>query len=297
MTENLAAYRYYALGLANAGALQTKEAIALFQKAFELHPGFVMAQARIGYAYAVTDAALADGRPYLESAYRNSSKLTDKDRRHIVAWYAIANQDYQGAIRGYSELIAEYPNEPEAYLRLAVLLRGESRHEKALELLRQAASIDASDPQVYNHRSAVLSEMGRHQDAIAMASHYVTLAPNDPNSYDSLALAFQSGASTTTPSRHMGPRFGWSPILRLPPRIAPWRTGRWAGNAMRSANPGSKPITARQISSAGGDGEFWRTCFGAVESSIRPAGQRNKACSFISKAAPSGLRAICWCHP
>ena len=63
-------------------------------------------------AYVIFDVGPSDRdamKPYLEKAFRMSGKLTEKDRRHIVAWYAIANQDYQTAIRRYFELIAEYP--------------------------------------------------------------------------------------------------------------------------------------------------------------------------------------------
>ncbi len=190
MTQNLEAYRYYTIGMEKVEAFQTAEAIALFEAAVKLDPGFVMAYARIGYAHAVTNAELAKGRPYLEKAFKMSGRLTEKDRRHIVAWYAIANQDYQTALRQYSDLVAEYPGEPEAYFRLAALLRGESRHEEAAERLRQAITMDPEDPKLYNALAAVSSEMGRHDDAIGMASRYVALAPMDPNSHDSLGLSY-----------------------------------------------------------------------------------------------------------
>lgn len=191
LTSNLEAYRYYSLGLEKAEALQTKQAVGLFEKALELDPRFVMALARIGYAHAVTDSQLVKGRPYLEKAYQMSSGLTDKDRQHIVAWYAIANQDYQTAIRRYSELISEYPVDSEAYFRLAMLMRGESRHEEAVALLRQAIAIDAEDPKLYNAMGAVSSEMGRHEIAISMVKRYIALSPGDANALDSLGLALQ----------------------------------------------------------------------------------------------------------
>lgn len=190
MTDNLEAYRYYSLGLEKADALQTAEAISLFEKALAIDPGFVMAAARIGYAHAVTDVELEKGRKYLERAFRMSSRLTEKDRRHIVAWYAIANRDYPAAIRRYNELIVEYPNEVEAYLRLGALLRGESRHEEAIEILRRGIALDPEDPRLANALAAVYSEMGRHEDALAMATRYVMLAPNVANAYDSLGLAY-----------------------------------------------------------------------------------------------------------
>src|SRR5258708_38518614 len=114
------------------------EAVRMLHKGVALDPNFAMAYARIGYAYAVPGGRLAEGRPYLEKAFHMSGKLSEKDRRHIVAWYAIANQDYQQAIRAYSELVAAYPNETEPYYRLAGVLRGGERHGKGVGTLPPA---------------------------------------------------------------------------------------------------------------------------------------------------------------
>jgi DNA-binding winged helix-turn-helix (wHTH) protein/predicted Zn-dependent protease/TolB-like protein len=191
MTDNLEAYRYYVLGLAKAEAIHIDEAVQLFQKAVQLDPNFAMAYARIGYAYAVPGSRPDVGRPYLEKAFRMSAKLTEKDRRQIVAWYAIANRDYQEAIRGYSALVAAYPNETEPYYRLALVLRGESRHEEGVDALRQALAIDPEDAKLANSMATLLSEMGRHDEAIEMAQRYIAMATADVNAYDSLGLAYQ----------------------------------------------------------------------------------------------------------
>jgi DNA-binding winged helix-turn-helix (wHTH) protein/tetratricopeptide (TPR) repeat protein len=188
-TNSLEAYRYYSVGMEKAEGLHTAEAIDYFQKAISLDPNFAMAYARIGYAYAVTDVRGAEAVPYLEKAFQMADKLSEKDRRHISAWYAIANRDYQAAIRAYSEIIAAYPNETEAYHRLAILLRGESRHEEAAQVLRQAQAIDPEDPTLYNGASVIYSEMGLHAEAVRMGERYVALAPGDANAYDTLALA------------------------------------------------------------------------------------------------------------
>jgi DNA-binding winged helix-turn-helix (wHTH) protein/TolB-like protein len=61
MTENLEAYRYYSLGMRKAEALQIQEAIELLKKALALDPNFVMAYARIGYAYVLSSSDLEAG--------------------------------------------------------------------------------------------------------------------------------------------------------------------------------------------------------------------------------------------
>ena len=194
MTGNLEAYRYYSLGLQQAGALHTSEAVGLFEKALALDPNFAMAYARIGYTYAIAAGRPDPSLPYLEKAFQLSARLTAKDRLHILAWYAIANRDYPDAIRRYQDLIRAYPNEAEAYLRLSRLLEGESRSHEALDTLYQGLAIDPQDPQMYNTASKVTSEMGRHEEAIRMAERYVALEGN-ANAYDTLGLALRTAGA------------------------------------------------------------------------------------------------------
>ncbi|MFN2502021.1 MAG: tetratricopeptide repeat protein [Pyrinomonadaceae bacterium] len=192
MTNNLQAYRYYSLGVEKAQGLQNKEAIDLLERAVDLDPEFAMAHARIGYTYAVTWGLAGQGKPHLERAFALSSRLTEKDRLNIAAWYQIANLDYANAIRSYEEIISKHPAEIEAYWRLGRLLLGEERYDDALRVLHQGLSTDTDAPDIYNALGVTYRDMGRHADAIAKTERYVQLAPKEANAYDSMALAFQA---------------------------------------------------------------------------------------------------------
>lgn len=191
MTNNLQAYRYYSLGLEQAQGLHNKEAIELFEKAVALDPQFAMAQARIGYAYAVKWNLLDKGKPYLERAFALSDRLTEKDRLNIAAWYAIANQDYENATNQFRQIIAKYPLEVEAYERLALLLMGEGSIDEANAVLKQGLAIDPNGKNLHNLHAGILSTLGQHKEAIAEHQRYVALAPNEANAYDSLGLTYQ----------------------------------------------------------------------------------------------------------
>lgn len=191
MTNNLAAYRYYSLGVEKAQAVQNPEAIALLQKAVALDPDFAMAYARIGYTYAVSWGLLEQGKPYLEKAFKLTDRLSEKDKLNIAAWYALANQDYAAAIRSFQEIVARYPLQVEAYRGLGRLLRGENRHDEAIEILKQGLVIDSDAKDLYNGLGSVYSDLGRHDEAIAMFQRYVKLAPEEPNAHDSLGLGYQ----------------------------------------------------------------------------------------------------------
>lgn len=191
MTNNLQAYRYYSLGVEKANMLLPADAIALLKKAVLLDPEFAMAYARIGYTYALPWGRPDEGKPYLEKAFQLSSRLTEKDRLSITAWYAVAHLDYPTTIQTYRQIIARYPLEVEAYWRLARLLRGEERMEESVEMAKQGLAIDSESKDLYNTLGSTYMEMGRHDEAIATLQRAVELAPADPNLYDSLGMTYQ----------------------------------------------------------------------------------------------------------
>jgi tetratricopeptide (TPR) repeat protein/DNA-binding winged helix-turn-helix (wHTH) protein len=189
-TNNLEAYRDYSVGLEMANGLHNAEAVALFQKAVTLDPGFAMAQARIGYALAFSGNRPSEARPFLEKAFAQSKDLTQLDRLHIAAWYAVSRLDYPQAIQRYRELLAADPSEVETYSRLGRLLRGEERREEAIEILKQGLTLDPNSTDVLNILGAIYSQLGRHDEAISTEQKYVALAPQESNAHDSLALAY-----------------------------------------------------------------------------------------------------------
>lgn len=191
MTNDLAAYRYYSLGVEKAQGVENPEAIALLQKAIALDPDFAMAYARIGYTYAVRWGRLDQAKPYLEKAFKLTDRLSEKDKLNIAAWYALANQDYGVAIRSFQKILARYPLEVEAYRGLGRLLRGENRHDEAIEILKQGLIIDSEAKDLYNGLGSVYSDLGRHDEAISMFQRYVKLAPEEPNAHDSLGMGYQ----------------------------------------------------------------------------------------------------------
>lgn len=191
MTDNLEAYRLYSLAVENAHRMKNAEAVELLERAVALDPQFAMAHARIGYAYTVTWDYADKAKPHLERAFRLSDRLTEKDRLYIAAWYSIASLDSEGAIRSFREIIAKYPLEIEAHLRLARLLRGEGRMEEAVEACRQALAVDAGSKDIYNTLGMTYAEMSRHDEAISMFRRYIELAPGEPNAHDSLGMGYQ----------------------------------------------------------------------------------------------------------
>jgi tetratricopeptide (TPR) repeat protein/DNA-binding winged helix-turn-helix (wHTH) protein len=191
MTDNLEAYRYYSLGLEKALGFENNKAIALLKQATDLDPEFAMAYARIGFSYCVTDFLHEKGKPYLEKAFQLSGRLTEKDKLYIMAWYAIAQDDYPGAVRTFRHLIDDNPLEVEAYWRLGRLLLGEEQCEEAVRVLKLGLSVDPQTENLYNALGTVYMQQGKYAEAIASHKLYVQLDPNAPNPHDSLGMSYQ----------------------------------------------------------------------------------------------------------
>jgi tetratricopeptide (TPR) repeat protein len=150
-----------------------------------------MGYARIGYTYALIWSRVDEGKPYLEKAFKLSERLTEKDRLSIIAWYAVANEDYAAAMELFRKIISRYPLEVEAYWRLARVLRGEERFEESIDVAKQGLAIDPAAKNLYNFLGTTYTELGRHDEAIAILLRCVELAPEDANIYDSLGMSYQ----------------------------------------------------------------------------------------------------------
>ena len=191
MTNSLDAYRYYSLALEQSQMFQLHEAIALLEKALALDPQFAMAHARIGYVYAVRMGQGEKAKPYLEKALALSARLSEKDKLFITAWQATASHAPTRAIEVYRDLIARYPMETEAYLRLNYVLQTQDRPEEALQVIRQGLVTDPEWKDLYNHLGSVSTRLGRKDEALAAYQRCIELTPNDPNAWDSLGLFHQ----------------------------------------------------------------------------------------------------------
>lgn len=186
VTTSLEAFRNYSLALEKAAGFRNTEAIELLEQAIGLDSQFAMAHARIGYVHAVTWNLAEAARPHLERAFSMVDRLTPLDRLYVTAWYWIAQRDYERAIGGFRALIADYPNEVEAYESLGDLLRGENRHEEALAVLSQAAAIDPQSAPILRLRAGIHAQLRQHDQAITSARAAAKLLPAEPAVHDEL---------------------------------------------------------------------------------------------------------------
>lgn len=215
MTNDLEAYRFYSRGIERAQALNPTEAIELFQKAVEIDPEFAMAYARIGYAYAVTWQFAQEAIPYFEKASRLSHRLSEKDKLYVAAWHAIAKLDFPTAIDHLRSLVARYPMEIEAHVRLAYVLVGEERLAEGIDVLERARVIDPESPPLENALGGFYSLAWRHRESIDARTRYLKLLPEEPNAHDSMGLSYHWAGEYEKAKLH------YERALELNPRFEP----------------------------------------------------------------------------
>ena len=192
MTANLAAARAYTNGIEAARQYRPAEAIAQFEEAARLDPGFVMASARIGYVYSVRWLWEEKGRQHLEAAFAQRGKLDELSSLYILVWYDLAHRDYPGAVAALRQLLARYPRETEAREELARILLGEAQYAEAQKELEESIRRDAAAPQSHNILSAVFAATHNFPGAVLEAKEFVRLQPNEVNAHDTLGLAYEA---------------------------------------------------------------------------------------------------------
>jgi tetratricopeptide (TPR) repeat protein/DNA-binding winged helix-turn-helix (wHTH) protein len=190
MTGNLSAFREYTLGVQKGNALQWSAALSHFEAAAKADPNFAMAHARIGYTYAVTMGWPQPGEAFLAKAFQLSDRLREQDRLSIVAWYALAKLDFEGAISPLRQLVARYPDDIESYWLLSRTLRGEERWDEAQDMILSGLRVNPNDKDLYNELYGLYSATWRLDLALEAVKKYVALSPNEPNAHDSLGLSY-----------------------------------------------------------------------------------------------------------
>jgi tetratricopeptide (TPR) repeat protein/DNA-binding winged helix-turn-helix (wHTH) protein len=189
ITTSIEAYRYYSLGIERNAMLETPEGIQLLERAVALDPQFAVAYAALGDAYTIGWSQPSLGKPYYEKAFQFSNRLTERDRLYISAGYALANLDYEEAIKADRRIIAAYPDDAQAFRRLARILEGEGRYQEALETAQRGIAVDPEEPSLYNFVTSYC-HLGRCQEGVAAAARYVELTGGEANAYDSLGTAY-----------------------------------------------------------------------------------------------------------
>jgi serine/threonine protein kinase/tetratricopeptide (TPR) repeat protein len=141
-TASLEALQAYALAIKTRSTAGEEAAFPFFKRATELDPGFAMAFARLGAAYA-TDNQPALASAALKKAYELRERVSERERLYIESHYFhTVTGEYDKAIQSYQLWQQNYPSDLVPYVNLGTLYGILGQHEKSLEEERQVLHLE-----------------------------------------------------------------------------------------------------------------------------------------------------------
>ncbi|MBZ5604396.1 MAG: tetratricopeptide repeat protein [Acidobacteriia bacterium] len=191
---NWVAYNNLGGTLRRAG--QINEAIANFENAARIHPGFADIEDNLGEAL-VSAGRVDEAIAHLNRAIQIQPKF---GKAHVDLGAALMHKrDPAQAAAQFQEALRLDPSDAEARFRLGGILAAQGRMQEAtvqfqaaLPYLTEATRLNPDDPEARHNLGGVLGMMGRADDAAVEFAHEVRLRPNDPEAHYNLGLALAS---------------------------------------------------------------------------------------------------------
>lgn len=226
-TSSLPAFRAYLEGEAAFRTFDFLPAYEAFERAVELDTLFAMAYYRLSVAaewLTRPDAA----RAAAEAAYRNASRLSERDRRLLEAFLAWRQGEHAEAERRYRAILGDYPTDVEAWFQLGeVLNHANPLHGRPMAEARDAfetvLAYEPRDMAAMVHLVRLAGFEDRLGDLDSLAERFYAVNPEsdrhfevraiqvvshgDPDQVDSLLQAYQ-GLSDLTLSQ-----VAWNSLL------------------------------------------------------------------------------------
>jgi DNA-binding winged helix-turn-helix (wHTH) protein/predicted Zn-dependent protease len=174
-TSSLEALQAYSLGretMVEKG--ESAECVPFFQRAIRLDPGFAIAYAALGNAYAnlgETGSAAAS----IRKAYELSAHVGEHERLYIEAhYYQFVTGDLTKASRTYEVWSATFPNDEAPKTNLAAIYSDLGKFDRSLELAKEAVRIASHDGQSYANLANAYISMGKPDEVNAVAEQAIS---------------------------------------------------------------------------------------------------------------------------
>jgi TolB-like protein/DNA-binding winged helix-turn-helix (wHTH) protein/tetratricopeptide (TPR) repeat protein len=189
-TANRGAYDLYLRGLTafaqRQDEVKTRQAIAYFEGALQLDPGFVQAQAALALALSALASQLSDARAAERAASlaRNALAVdpSNSDAHTVLASYNHYDRyDFLAAEEAYRAAIKTGPNNVTAHYWYGDHLRNMGRMKEAYTMAMAARSLDPASAPVVGMSGAIEVDLGYLSDAERTAEVLVQLGWRYPH--------------------------------------------------------------------------------------------------------------------
>ncbi|MFB3095694.1 MAG: tetratricopeptide repeat protein, partial [Candidatus Acidiferrales bacterium] len=189
-SESLEAYRLYTQGVEAQVNFRTAEARDLLQKAVEIDPAFAMAYFHLSQLSGfVGDVAAAE--EYRRKTMEHLDRLPQRQRLLFQANQALFREgDGRKAIALAKELLAQHPDEEDAYSVLGSAYARLGQDDKSMEAFRRGVEALPNSGPLHNFYGYSLMAEGRYAEALRELETYARLKPEEANPHDSLGEAY-----------------------------------------------------------------------------------------------------------
>lgn len=161
-----AALEWYEIGteaLRNGAYHQAAKAL---QQAIAIDNNYALARARLAQAWTELDYIenAKDELLIVESLTRNGATITEKDSLYLDAIKAMALRDFKEAVKAYSAIADESPNESQVYVDLGYAYENDSKLDKALDSYLKAITLNNGQYATAYLRAGIVYNRQRDRD-------------------------------------------------------------------------------------------------------------------------------------
>ena len=169
-TPSLSALEAYSVGwLMNYRKGDPAGAIAFFQRAIQLDPGFAMAYAALGQSYSNLYEP-GHAAQYLKRAYELRERVSEREKFYIESRYQrLVTGDLEKARQIHQQWAQVYPRDAVPYTSLGLIDRYLGQYQRALTEAAQALQLSPDSAQSYTNLSFSYLLLNRLAEAKALA--------------------------------------------------------------------------------------------------------------------------------
>ncbi len=186
-TSSPEAYKYYVEGRRYHLKGESRQSIALMEKAVEIDPDFAMAYRSLAMSY-LNLGLLSEGDKYMQKALESSDRISDRERYRIQGdFYYGSEKTYDQAIESYNKLLELYPEDSIGNHNLGLLYWRLEEWDKAIERYEVCKKVKAVFTPSYGQLAVSYRAKGLYEKATEVLEFYLKNISDDASIHQELA--------------------------------------------------------------------------------------------------------------
>jgi TolB-like protein/Flp pilus assembly protein TadD len=143
------AFKLYSQGCRLCGTARNDQAIAFFERAVSIDPGFALAYWKLSEACR-NSSRTSDSKKYKQKAFELSQRASERMRLLIEGdFFTDSSLTLEKSVAAYKRLLSLYPDDEFGAVRLSKIYAREEQWEKAVPLLEKLIEENDDDPAIH----------------------------------------------------------------------------------------------------------------------------------------------------